>query len=61
MKRNSIALAATLSILAPMVAWAADDARLQAGKKTYEYWCKTCHGTERGLPGFEELPGRFVH
>ena len=57
MKRISIALAAAVSIGMPLMAAAADDARLQAGKKTYDYWCATCHGPERGLPGFEELPG----
>lgn len=32
-------------------------ARLEEGKRVYEYWCETCHGPGLGLPGFGALPG----
>jgi mono/diheme cytochrome c family protein len=33
------------------------DARLEQGKRVYDYWCDTCHGAGLGLPGFGALPG----
>ena len=62
MKGKSIALVAVSvlmsgAVLAQTAAGSSSATRLQAGKKTYDYWCATCHGADRGLPGFEELPG----
>lgn len=62
MKGKSIALVAVSvlmsgAVLAQTAAGNSSATRLQAGKKTYDYWCATCHGADRGLPGFEELPG----
>lgn len=61
MTRKNIALVAVSVLMSGLVvaqtAEESNAARLQAGKKTYDYWCATCHGAERGLPGFDELPG----
>jgi (+)-pinoresinol hydroxylase len=61
MKHETIALLALSALVSvPAVAQTASDstaARWQAGKKTYDYWCATCHGADKGLPGFDELPG----
>jgi (+)-pinoresinol hydroxylase len=32
-------------------------AQLEQGKRVYDYWCDTCHGSGLGLPGFDGLPG----
>lgn len=60
MSKRIAAAALAVLVSVPVLAQTAQnstEARLQAGKKTYDYWCATCHGTGRGLPGFEELPG----
>jgi mono/diheme cytochrome c family protein len=61
MKRKNIAWVAVSVLMSGLVlaqtAEKSSATRLQAGKKTYDYWCATCHGAERGLPGIDELPG----
>ena len=32
-------------------------AQVEEGKRIYDYWCETCHGSALGLPGFDGLPG----
>jgi (+)-pinoresinol hydroxylase len=32
-------------------------AQVEQGKRIYDYWCATCHGSALGLPGFDGLPG----
>lgn len=32
-------------------------AAIEHGRRVYEYWCVTCHGSGLGLPGFGALPG----
>ncbi|RPH54704.1 MAG: cytochrome c [Acidobacteria bacterium] len=38
---------------------AADDARIERGRATYQYWCATCHSSGRGMPGTAALAAKY--
>ena len=40
-------------------AFAQNDAAMQKGKDTYQYWCATCHGAGPGHPGTTALTAKY--
>jgi mono/diheme cytochrome c family protein len=40
-------------------AFAQDDAAMQKGNDTYQYWCATCHGSGPGHPGTTALAAKY--
>jgi (+)-pinoresinol hydroxylase len=38
---------------------AVDDARIERGRATYQYWCATCHSSGRGMPGTAALAAKY--
>jgi mono/diheme cytochrome c family protein len=51
------AVTAALGCGAQAQAPASRAAQLEQGKRVYDYWCDSCHGSGLGLPGFDGLPG----
>ena len=36
-----------------------DEATLKRGEAVYQYWCATCHGGGRGMPGTTALAAKY--
>ena len=48
-----------VGLLASSPAFAQNDATMQKGKDTFQYWCATCHGPGRGQPGTTALTAKY--
>ena len=46
-------------LLMPSPAFAQNDAAIQKGNETYQYWCATCHGSGPGHPGTIALTAKY--
>ena len=57
---SALRLALVVAVLsASSSARAQDEATVEKGKATYQYWCATCHGSGPGQPGTTALTAKY--